>query len=127
VQHAQRLALIAADLDTANVAEPFALFMASAERLCLEREMRSGRDPGSVAAAEPMLTFLTDGQERYFFELHRFSSDYGRHIFQDAKQANAEKLTALTRQLRERLSNPSRPLDGAAVLAAFHALSAAFA
>jgi hypothetical protein len=42
VQHAQRLALIAADLDTANVAEPFALFMASAERLCLEREMRSG-------------------------------------------------------------------------------------
>ena len=127
VQHAQRLALIAADLDTANVAEPFALFMASAERLCLEREMRSGRDPVSVAAAQPMLTFLTEGQERYFFELHRFSSDYGRHIFQDAKQANAEKLTALTRQLRERLANPSQPLDGAAVLAAFRSLSAAFA
>lgn len=127
VRHAQKLALIAADLDTANVAEPFGLFMASAERLCLEREMRSGRDPTSIEAAQPMLTFLTDGQERYFFDLHRFSSDYGRHIFQDAKQANAEKLTALARQLRDRLADPARPLDGAAVLAAFRSLCATFA
>ena len=45
IVHALELALIAADLDTANVAEAFPVFMASTERLCLEREMRSRRDP----------------------------------------------------------------------------------
>ena len=121
IRHALELALIAADLDTANVAEPFALFMASAERLCLEREMRNRRDPDSTAAAEPILAFLTDGQERYFFELHRFNSDYGRQIFEASKRANADKLTALTGRLRAQFALIT-PADGAQVLGAFRAL-----
>ena len=107
------------------MAEPFEIFMASAERLCLEREMRSGRDPLTRAAAQPMLTFLTDGQERYFFDLHRFSSDYGREIFEGTKLANADKLTELTRQLRARMLNAAADLTGSDVLSAFRGLASA--
>ena len=121
VRHALELALIAADLDTANVAEPFPLFMASAERLCVERETRSRRDPASSASAEPMLAFLTDGQERYFFDLHRFNSAYGRQVFDAAKRANTDKLVVLTARLRAQFALIT-PSDGAQVLAAFRAL-----
>jgi hypothetical protein len=121
--HALELALIAADLDTANVAEPFPVFMASAERLCLEREMRSRRDPGSPDSAQPVLSFLTEGQERYFFELHRFNSDYGREVFDAAKRANADKLVDLTGRLRAEFAR-RQPLDGAEVLGAFRSLCA---
>ncbi|MEP6939380.1 MAG: hypothetical protein ABI846_06415 [Rudaea sp.] len=100
--HALRLAQIAADLDTANVAETFAVFMTSATRLCLEREMRSHRDPASTEAFAPVLQFLTVGQERYFFDLHRFGSDFGRRSFEAGKLDNAEKLRAMTAQLRKR-------------------------
>lgn len=126
IRHALELAFIAADLDTANVAEAFPLFMASAERLCLEREMRSHRDVASAASAIPMLGFLTDGQERYFFELHRFNSEYGRQVFDAAKRANAERLTTLTSRLRARFASTA-PIDGAQVLAAFRALVGATA
>ena len=123
IRHALDLALIAADLDTANVAEPFLLYMASAERLCLEREMRSHRDLGSPDSAQPMLAFLTEGQERYFFELHRFSSDYGRRTFDASKRANSDKLVALARRLRAAFSE-QQPVDGAAVLGRFRSLAA---
>jgi len=102
VVHAQSLALIAADLDTANVAEPFPLFMASTERLCLEREMRSHRDPAGAESAQPVLNFLTGGQEHYFFDLHRFSSEQGRRAFADAKIANTDRMRLLIARLRER-------------------------
>ena len=102
VLHAVRLAQIAADLDTANVSEPFPVFMASATRLCLEREMRSHRDPASEEAFAPVLQFLTVGQERYFFDLHRFGSDFGRRSFEAGKLDNAEKLKAMTAQLGKR-------------------------
>ena len=121
-QHALELALIAADLDTANVAEPFALFVASAERLCLEREMRSRREVDSAESARSVLAFLTDGQERYFFELHRFNSEFGRQVFEDAKRANADKLTALTARLRA--SYASAPAtSGEQVLSTFRRLA----
>ena len=123
IRHALELALIAADLDTANVAEPFELFMASAERLCIEREMRSRRDPASAASGRSILAFLTDGQERYFFELHRFSSEPGRQIFEGDKRANADRLTALTARLRARFAT-APTLDGARVLSAFRQLVA---
>ena len=114
--HALELALIAADLDTANVAEPFPVFMASTERLCLEREMRSHRDPADAASAQPMLNFLTTGQEHYFFDLHRFSSEHGRTAFAAAKQANAERMRRLIRELRARAPAPR---NGTEVLTAF--------
>ena len=119
IVHALDLTLIAADLDTANVAEAFSLFMASAERLCLEREMRSHRNPASVASALPMLNFLTSGQEHYFFDLHRFSSAPGRIAFAAAKEANIAPMRELSRDLRAAVPAPG---TGNEVLAAFHAL-----
>jgi hypothetical protein len=123
VRHALELALIAADLDTANVAEPFSVFMASAERLCLEREMRSRREPGTAEAADSVLAFLTDGQERYFFELHRFSSEWGRRVFSESKRANADRLVLLVDKLRAQFAG-YRPADGNSVLTAFRRLVA---
>lgn len=121
IVHALDLALIAADLDTANVAESFPLFMSSAERLCLEREMRSHRDPASAESAQPMLGFLTTGQEHYFFDLHRFSSPAGRRTFAAAKEANIQAVHKVIDALRA-----TRPVPGTGseVLRAFHALAA---
>ena len=116
IAEALELALIAADLDTANVAETFPLYMASAERLCLEREMRSHRDTASPDSAQSMLKFLTTGQEHYFFDLHRFSSAAGRRTFAEAKQANVEPIRFLIRALPERLPEPA---NGEEVLAEF--------
>jgi hypothetical protein len=122
IWHALGLAQIAADLDTANVAEPFPLFMASAERLCLEREMRSHRDPASAEAAQPMLSFFTTGQEHYFFDLHRFNSAYGRATFAPAKEANTE----LVRQVINDMRAIAPPQTGDDVLRAFRALVAKY-
>jgi hypothetical protein len=118
IEHALGLALIAADLDTANVAEPFPLFMASAERLCLEREMRGYRDLASAEAAKSMLGFFTTGQEHYFFDLHRFNSEYGRATFSAAKQANTGRVREVIREMR---SIPP-PATGDDVLRAFREL-----
>lgn len=99
--HALHLAQIASDLDTANVAEPLLELAASSIRLCEEREMRAGRSLASPESAGPCLSFLTDGQERYFFELHRFCSDAGRLAFAEGKAANETPLRALVAALRE--------------------------
>jgi len=115
IAHALELALIAADLDTANVAEPFPLFMASAERLCLEREMRSYRDPASAESAQPMLSFFTTGQEHYFFDLHRFNSEYGRTTFGVAKDANTDAIRRVIHDMRA----IAAPRNGDDVLRAF--------
>src|SRR5436190_11779452 len=72
IEHALVLAQIASDLDTANVAEPFNDLAQSSGRLAAEREMRANRSLESPESGPPVLNFLTDGQERYFFELHRF-------------------------------------------------------
>ena len=114
--HAWSLATIAADLDTANVAERFPLFMASTERLCLEREMRSHRKTAEEASKLPVLNFLTSGQEHYFFDLHRFSSDAGRRTFAGAKEANTERMRALIAALRSRAAGA---INGDAVLNMF--------
>lgn len=100
VVHALELAQTASDLDTGNVAEPLLELAASSIRLCEEREMRAGRAIGSEESAAPCLVFLTDGQERYFFELHRFCSDAGREAFAAGKAENAEPLRALVNALR---------------------------
>lgn len=119
VLHAQRLALIAADLDTANVAEPFAAFAMTTENLCREREMLSGRSLQAAESALPALGFLTEGQRRFFFELHRFQSEPGRTAFAAAKDANAAKLSALCMGVRARVAMHGRPENGDAVIAAY--------
>ncbi len=125
IVHALKLALIAADLDTANVAEAFPVFMTSAERLCREREMRSHRDPAQAGSAIPILNFLTGGQERYFFELHRFSSDSGRRTFEAGKLDNAEKLKRLTVELYARATQHSQLTNGNQVIEALRDIAAA--
>lgn len=113
---AHALALVAADLDTANVAEPFARFAGSAENLCLEREMLCQRDLDASVSAKPVLDFLTDGQQRFFFELHRFNSDLGKATFGSAKQDNADRLKSLTLGLRARIAMRGNLESGRQVL-----------
>ena len=103
------LAQVASDLDTANVAEPLLELAASSIRLCEEREMRAGRLLGEVSSAAPCLQFLTEGQERYFFELHRFCSEPGRLAFVEGKAANAAPMRALTAALREDFAHGPGP------------------
>lgn len=119
MQHAHELALIAADLDTANVADPFARFTASARNLCLEREMLCQRDIDDGDSAMPVLGFLTDGQDRFFFDLHRFNSALGRVAFEEAKRANAARLKSLSLGLRARIAISGKPTNGRQVLQAF--------
>ena len=127
LQHALPLALLAADLDTANVAAPFPVFAASAERLCREREMRSHRSLQDEVSAAPVLAFLTDGQERYFFDLHRFHSDIGRATFEAAKQENAARLQAQTMALRARVAMHGMPKTGDEVIAIYRQVVAGIA
>ena len=81
----ERLARLAADLDTANVGEEFVQLCETALRLCREREMRAGRRLDSPDSALPCLGFLGRGQEYYFYQLHRFSSREGERVFGPGK------------------------------------------
>ncbi len=117
--HGVELALIASDLDTANVGEPFPWLAESASRLCQEREMRSGRALDGEASAAPCVGFLSDGQERYFFELHRFCSALGSATFAPCKQANAERVRRVADAVRQRYREPTPAPDGQTVVAEF--------
>lgn len=117
------LAQIASDLDTANVGEPLVWLAESASRLCQEREMRSGRALDAADSGPPCVGFLSDGQERYFFELHRFCSEPGRATFAAGKQANAERVRSMSAHLRSRWPMRAVPRSGLEVLAEFSALA----
>jgi hypothetical protein len=123
IVRAVELAQIASDLDTANVGEPLVWLAESASRLCQEREMRSGRALDGPDSALPCVGFLSDGQERYFFDLHRFCSEPGRATFAAAKQANAERVQQMSAQLRARWTPRHGPRNGLEVLAEFSALA----
>lgn len=116
-----RLALIAADLDTANVADAFPAFAETGENLCREREMLSGRSLEAGESALPVLGFLTDGQDRFFFELHRFNSPIGHAAFDAGKRRNAPLLKALTLGVRARIAVGGPPATGRQVIDAYHA------
>lgn len=123
----QQLALVAADLDTANVAEPFASFATSAANLCAEREMISGRSLDAPESAAPTLEFLTTGQEQFFFDLHRFCSAPGLAAFAPMKQDNAPKLRSLVARMRKRAAEGVAMTDGRQVLAEFVAAAGTLA
>ncbi len=114
-----RLALLASDLDTANVAEPFPVFARSAARLCAELEMRCDRPNLGPDSAEPVLKFLTRGQEYYFFQLHHFDSRIGRQVFTEAKERNAPKVLAMSQHMLAKFSNPSGEVTGQEIVDAF--------
>ncbi|MEO5596124.1 MAG: hypothetical protein ABIQ97_03150, partial [Lysobacteraceae bacterium] len=123
IEHALILGRIAADLDTANAGEPFAELSDSAQRLCREREMREGRALDSAESAKPCLGFMSNGQERYFFELHHFASREGERVFGPGKVANAPRVRAVSAALRVRFAD-APPATGNAVLEAYQELSA---
>lgn len=104
-----RLMLVAADIDTANVGEPFSALAASAVRLAKEREMRSGRSLRAPESGPPVFEFLTEGQERYFFKLHRFVSDLGESVFGHIKRDNADKVRAQTRRMQAAFGSKLKP------------------
>jgi len=120
----QRLAMIAADLDTAHVADAFAAFAANGENLCREREMLSGRSLDAGESALPVLGFLTNGQDRFFFDLHRFNSELGHAAFDAGKAANAPLLKALTIGVRARVALGGPPATGQQVIDAYRATAA---
>lgn len=119
VERALGLALIASDLDTANVGESFVELSDSSARLAGEREMRAGRSLDSVESGAPMLGFVTSGQERYFFDLHRFCSPLGERVYAPGKAANADKVRAMSLRLRAEFGARSNDsFSGADVLRA---------
>ncbi len=120
----ERLARMAADLDTANVGESFVLLCETALRLCREREMRIGRSLDGAESAAPCLEFLGRGQEYYFFELHRFNSREGERVFGPVKLLNGPRVRATTSALLERFS-ATPPATGSEVIAAFEELTGA--
>jgi len=124
VVRGHRLALIAADLDTANVADPFAAFATNGENLCREREALSGRSLDAAESAQPALKFLTQGQDLFFFELHRFNSDLGHAAFDAGKEANAPLVKALIVGVRARLALGGPPATGRQVIEAYRAVVA---
>jgi hypothetical protein len=122
MEHALRLARLAADLDTANAGECFAELADSAVRLCMEREMRETRALDSANSALPCLDFLSNGQERYFFELHHFASREGERVFGPGKLANAPRVRAVSAALRAQFL-AAAPADGEEVIAAYRQLT----
>jgi hypothetical protein len=125
IGHALRLAQIASDLDTANVAEPFNDLAQSSGRRPAEREMRASRSLEAPESGPTVLNFLTDGQERYFFELHRFCSELGRAVFFAGKERNAPKVHALAEELRTRFgAKPAGGFTGGEVLSTHLELAA---
>lgn len=123
LRRAHELALMAADLDTSNVAEAWETFADSSIRLCVEAEMRAGRTLDAPDGAAPALQRLGEGQLRFFFELQRFHSAPGRRAFQAAKDANAGRVRAAAARMREL----ERPASAAAVIAAYRKAVAAAA
>jgi hypothetical protein len=120
----ERLARLAADLDTANVGERFPQLCGTAVRLCREREMRCGRSLASPASAQPCLDFLGPGQERYFNTLHRFSSREGERVFGPSKRENGPRVREATAALLAGFADRP-PATGQAVVDAFVALTGA--
>jgi hypothetical protein len=120
----ERLARLAADLDTANVGEQFVQLCETALRLCREREMRAGRRLDGPESAQSCLDFLGRGQEHYFYQLHRFNSREGERVFSAQKLLNGPLVRRTTADLLARFSGQP-PRSGAAVLEAFSGLTGA--
>lgn len=120
----ERLARLAADLDTANVGEDFVLLCETALRLCREREMRAGRKLADAESAESCLSFLGAGQEYYFYDLHRFSSREGERVYGPQKLLNGPKVRKTTAAMVARFAGRP-PANGTEVLAAFSELTGA--
>lgn len=121
---AERLARIAADLDTGAIGGDYADFAAQAAALAAELQHRGGHALDTAAAGQACLRFLTDGQRRYVAHLHRFASAEGHAAFGARRDANVRRVAETADRLARRFAAGPAP-DGHAVVAAFLALTAA--
>ncbi len=123
-RNGERLARLSADLDTANVGEPFMFLADSALRLCRELQRKAGRPLDQSVSAQACLSFLGQGQLHYFFDLHRFASREGEQVFGPTKADNAMRVRSVSAALELEFSRLP-PTSGEAVIAAFQQLSQA--
>lgn len=100
-----KLIPLAADIDTGSVADPFEDYALEATNLAREMEGRKGNGVLDASTAPGVLGFLTDGQERFFFELQQFNSDIARDVFAETKEANSRRLKELSGWMRENYSD----------------------
>ena len=119
----ERLGRMAADIDTANVGEDFNLLGRSALQLAEEQLMRRGLSPEQPESAEQALSFLSYGQQHYFFDLHRFSSREAERVFGPQKRANSEKVRSTSVALAAHFQS-SPATNGRVIMDAFAALCA---
>ncbi len=111
-----QLVLLAADIDTANVADPINGLVRSAIRLVKENEFRAGRAELGRDSAQPVLDFLTKAQTDYFFRQQRFESILGKKIFGPRKQRNHRAVEALTEGLRQHFASGLGGVTGGAII-----------
>ncbi|MEO6173426.1 MAG: hypothetical protein ABIP02_09955 [Arenimonas sp.] len=117
----ERLGRLAADIDTANVGESFDLLGQSALQLAQEQLMRRGLNPEQAESAQPALNFLSNGQQHYFFDLHRFSSREADRVFGPQKLANSDKVRKTSAALIAHFQK--HPADnGRSVMSVFESL-----
>lgn len=117
----ERLSRLAADLDTANVGEPFLFLADSALRLCREFQRKAGRPLDQPSSGPGCLSFLGKGQMNYFFDLHRFNSREGEQVFGPTKADNAMRVRSVSAALDREFAGQS-PDNGQSVMAAFERL-----
>jgi hypothetical protein len=119
----ERLGRMAADIDTGNVGEIFSLLGHSALQLVEEQLMRRSLSPEQPESAQQALDFLSNGQQHYFFDLHRFSSREAELVFGPQKLANSEKVRSTSAALTAHFQH-APPVNGRAVMDAFAILCA---
>lgn len=121
--HQINLVLLATDVDTGNVADPFVLFVDRGVRLCREIFALTGRTKLDTDTAVEVYSFLTGEQERYLFVLQQFHASATRDCFQADKEANGVKLRALTAAMRARyesvLARPGHDVTGEQVISSY--------
>ena len=103
-----KLIPLAADIDTGSVADEFDDYALEATKLAPEMQNRKGNDVLDASTAPDVLSFLADGQERFFFELQQFNSDIARDVLTEAKEENSRRLKELTHWMRENYSDDAR-------------------
>jgi len=104
LQRQIKLIPLASDVDTGSVADQFDDYALEATKLACEMQNRKGNGELDASTASGVLDFLTDGQERFFFELQQFNSDIARDVLTEAKEENSRRLKELTGWMRENYS-----------------------
>jgi len=120
---AAELVLLAADIDTANVAQSIDQFTIRSGHLCRELHKMEGHASLSHETAPSVLEFLTKGQERYFFALQRFNSQMARSAFEQGKERTGKQLKELTQwaknEFRDQLGDSEHSPSGEKILRSY--------